>query len=94
MRKAAQHYRETHLDAYRKYQAEYHQEYYRERAAKNYFLQRWIRDERCRQGLNQNELAAMLGIPQPTLSRIENGVLYLSGSKYEKKILEFFGRNR
>ena len=50
-----------------------------------------IEAERRLQGLGQYELAARAGIPAPTLSRIENGVILNPGVKTLRRIANALG---
>jgi len=53
--------------------------------------QRWMRDERVARGYTQRELAALVGVSQPAIARLETGSMRLDAFAAADRLREILG---
>lgn len=80
-------YRKAHRETYN----EYMRKYYLCNARKLFPRQMWLAEARRRRGLTQKYVAAVLGVNQSTISRLESGCLSIDGFSAKEKLFELLG---
>lgn len=90
MRKYMREYRRKHRGAI----AGYMRMYSARSARRNFPAQMWIAEARRELGYTQSYVAALCGVSQGTISRIETGCASLAGFSGREKLLELLGGER
>ena len=84
-------YRRAYYAANRDKVLEYRRAYYEANREKVLEGQRWMRDERVARGYTQRELAALVGVSQPAIARLETGSMRLDAFAAADRLREILG---
>ena len=84
-------YRRAYYAANRDKVLEYQRAYREANREKVLEGQRWMRDERVARGYTQRELAALVGVSQPAIARLETGSMRLDAFAAADRLREILG---
>ena len=84
-------YRRAYYEANREKVLEYQRAYREANREKVLEGQRWMRDERVARGYTQRELAALVGVSQPAIARLETGSMRLDAFAAADRLREILG---
>ena len=94
LRRSREQDRQAELDALptaERIKREYRRAYYAANREKVLEGQRWMRDERVARGYTQRELAALVGVSQPAIARLETGSMRLDAFAAADRLREILG---